>query len=107
MRRLLLVSSNPLFVEVVSEPFEDCPEMELHAVRPEEAIDVAKQIQPSTILIDDRISDEAVNSLIMLEQGPALVRILLISVESNDIVVLSKNKETIARAEDLIRLIAQ
>jgi DNA-binding NarL/FixJ family response regulator len=101
--QILLVSGNPLFAEAILQLFKRSPEFVIEKISQEMFFAAFDKSIPDVMLID--LAVEKVNLEKILEAGRNLPqsKILLLSQERNDVVVVRSQRVIIERAEDLMK----
>ena len=101
---ILIVSTNPLFKEVIIESAPQYRE-EFVALVPEEALNRICELNPDVIIIDETIAPSSFEDLLAEARGLQKNRIIVLNPVKNEIILLDSHRETLKNAEDLTEAI--
>lgn len=104
--QVLLVSSNILLAETISSSIQKTNSISLTPVLPEVAPEAIKTFQPDLVLLDeDCLAADAGGLIWQAARDLPGLRVVLLNLQSNDIVVLDAHQTTIHCLNDLLELI--
>jgi DNA-binding NarL/FixJ family response regulator len=104
-KRVLIVSSNVLFAEVIAQSLSSHLNLELVSVVPETAAEEIKAFPPDVIIVDEAIGSEELGKLLIATRGLPCAQLLLMNLRGNDFIVLDSHKAVIRQATDLFETI--
>jgi DNA-binding NarL/FixJ family response regulator len=104
--KLVLTSSNPLFAEVLSAALEKHEDYQVSACTPDEFEGVLAHISPDVVVVDKSVCQERYEAIMAAARGRLSSRVILLSLEENEIAVLNSHKEIIYHAEDLCKILS-
>lgn len=106
LARVLLVSSNILFAETISISIQKTNCVTLIPVSPEAAPETIRTCRPDLVLLDeDCLAAEAGGLIWQAARDLPGLRVVLLNLQSNDIVVLDSHHATIHCLNDLFDVI--
>ena len=106
-KRVLIISANPLFVEVISQSLSGQSNLELIKVAPVDASGKIAEYQPDVIVVDEANEPEELGQIIIAARDLASTQILLMNLRGNDFVVLESHRAVIRKATDLLSTIVK
>ncbi len=101
----LIISTNPLFIEVIREALSARKDLEVLDVDPTAANDRIHLMRPEIILLDERLSQYDMDGILCAARTLPASRVLLLSANANEMVVLDSFHMTLHSAEDLMQTI--
>lgn len=102
---ILLVSSNPLFTEAITEALVDNLGAPVTAVLPEHALAKLDGEVYEVLLIDDDIPAGMLRQIIKRIQQPNQPRLILLNCSENDFIILDCHRANIGDVSDLVQSI--
>jgi DNA-binding NarL/FixJ family response regulator len=103
--KLVLTSSNPLFAEVLSAALEKHADYKVSASTPEEFVEVLAHTQPDVVVVDKRVRPERYEAILTATRARPSSRVILLSLDENEIAVVNSHKEIILQTEDLCKVL--
>jgi DNA-binding NarL/FixJ family response regulator len=103
--KLVLTSSNPLFVEVLSAALEKHEDYEVSVCTPDEFVPVLARTLPDVVVVDKSVCQERYEAIMAATRAQSSSRVILLSLEENEIAVLNSHKEVIYHTEDLCKIL--
>ena len=101
MMSIVLVSSNPLFAEVLSHTLQEAG-ASLIQVTPEEAAGCIAAEQPAIVLVDEsRMEAPVLGELLAVGRRQPETVTILVNLQDNDITIVSARRATIGKGEDM------
>lgn len=101
----LVISSNPLFVEALSETLTERLEAPLLSVQPEGALERIQVEHPEVLLVDDSVAPGLLMKILKQAQRLAKTRLILLDSTCNDFIILDSIQATIGNVDDLVDFI--
>jgi TorA maturation chaperone TorD len=101
-KRILIVSSNVLFTEVIAQSLSGCPSLELIQNLPSKVPEEIKASPPDVIIVDEAIGSEELGQLLIAARNLACAQLLLMNLKGNDFVILDSHKAVFRNASDLV-----
>ena len=105
MGRLLLVSSNPLFEEVILASIASCELTGIMSVAPGDVCKSMRHSKPNVVILDNTLEASVVEQILATARSMEIMRIILLNPNDNDFVVVDSHKSTMGKIEDLIQAI--
>ena len=102
---LLLVSSNPLFKEVIVDSITRFEINELISAAPGDAYQSIQQSKPDVVILDNNVESGIIDKILGTARSMENMRIVLVSPRDNDFVIVDSYRSTIGKVEDLIEAI--
>lgn len=102
---ILIISSNPLLVEAISETLSRSLRSELHSALPEDALQCIQVVHPQVILVDNAIPPGLLGKILVYAQSLKKSHLILLNDSSNDFIFLDSYQANIDTVEDLVRAI--
>jgi TorA maturation chaperone TorD len=104
-RRILIISENPLFVDVIAQTFTDRTDIEpVKSYAVPTPGDVG-ECRPVTIIVDDAIEPAKLGNIVSAARQLPFTQILLMNLSNNDFVVLDAHRAVIREVNDLMETI--
>ncbi len=103
--RLMLLSQNSLFREVLSKALEDCRELEIISPAIPEAANQVLTSAPQIIVLDETLPADQIELLIKNARSLETCKVLLVNPNQNDLVTLSSHRSSMRNANDLLKAI--
>lgn len=105
-RRVFVVWTHPLFYEAVRLLLDD-PSIDLVGAISDYAAahKHIMKLQPDTIIVEEKEGDLSAEILAILRDSPLDARIIGLNLSDNQLFVYHRLRQTVGRAEDLLRLI--
>jgi putative dimethyl sulfoxide reductase chaperone len=104
--RILLVSSNPLFAEILSHTLRDATGSEASQIAPQFAPEYIRLQRPQLIVLDENsFSDCELSELLAVARMLPDSHTLLLNRQNNDITIISAHRATIRKVEDMAKVI--
>jgi putative dimethyl sulfoxide reductase chaperone len=104
--RILLVSSNPLFAEILSHTLRDATGSEASQIAPQFAPEYIRLQRPQLIVLDENsFSDCELSELLAVARTLPDSHTLLLNRQNNDITIISAHRATIRKVEDMAKVI--
>jgi putative dimethyl sulfoxide reductase chaperone len=104
--RILLVSSNPLFAEILSHTLRDATGSEASQIAPQFAPEYIRLQRPQLIVLDENsFSDCELSELLAGARTLPDSHTLLLNRQNNDITIISAHRATIRKVEDMAKVI--
>ncbi len=103
--RLMLLSNNRLFSEVLQKALEvDCT---LSIQTPElcQAFEQIRELQPHIIVMDDTLPAEQINHVLRIAYNMEACKVLLVNPNQNDLLTLTSQRSRMRSAGDLLTAI--
>ena len=104
---LLLVSSNPLFKEVIVDSIARFEINEVISAAPGDAYQSIKKLKPDVVILDNNLEAGIIEKILGTARSMENMRIVLVSPRDNDFVIVDSRRSTIGKIEDLIQAIQQ
>ena len=102
----LLVSSNPLFAEILRHTLHQAGAKQVVHVTPGRAAEQIALARPEVILVDDsRIDAAALDAVLTVARKLSHSRTILLNLQNNDITIVSAQRATIGKVEDMMNAI--
>jgi len=101
----LIISANPLFMEVIREALAARDGPDALEVDPGTAIDQIHLLRPEIILVDERLPQPSLEGILSAARTLPAARVLLLSASANEMVVMDSFHATLHSAEDLMETI--
>jgi chemotaxis response regulator CheB len=101
---ILIVSTNPLFKEVIIATVAQF-NIELIELSPEETLTKICDLKPDVIIIDETIKPPYFEDLLAEARGLEKTRLIVLNPAQNEIVLLDSHRATVRRVDDLIEAI--
>jgi len=102
---ILIISSNPLLVEAISETLSRSLRSKLHSAPPEDALQCIQAIHPQVILVDNAIPPALLGEILVYAQSLRKSHLILLNNSSNNFIFLDSYQANIDTVEDLVRAI--
>ena len=104
-KRILIVSLNVLFSEVVSQAL--CGHANLECIQrdPSKVLEEIKDYSPDVIVVDESVEPDELRRLFIAVQDLPCAQVLLMNLHCNDIVVMDTHRVVIGEAGDLWKVI--
>jgi DNA-binding NarL/FixJ family response regulator len=102
---LLLISSNPLFEEVILDLIARCEISEVISASPVDAFTCMQQSKPDVIILDNDVEENLIDKILATARSMENMRIVLVNPGDNDFVIVESRRSTIKKIEDLIQAI--
>jgi DNA-binding NarL/FixJ family response regulator len=102
---ILIVSTNPLFKEVIVATVAQF-QIELIELSPEEALTRLCTLRPDVIIIDETITPPYFEELLAEARNLHKTRTIVLNPTQNEILLLDSRRATLRKADDLIEAIA-
>jgi chemotaxis response regulator CheB len=102
---ILVVSTNPLFKEVIIETVAQF-QTELIALSPGEALTKINELRPDVIIIDETVRPPSFDNLLAKARSLEKTRIIVLNPAQNEIVLMDSRRATLKKVNDLIEAIA-
>jgi DNA-binding NarL/FixJ family response regulator len=102
---ILIISSNPLLVESLSESLSRSLKTTLDSAAPEEALQRIQQTHPHVLLIDEAIPPGLLRQIIKQARRQNKTHFILLDCSSNDFIFLDSYQATFDSVEQLVRSI--
>ncbi|MCJ7568433.1 MAG: molecular chaperone TorD family protein [Anaerolineales bacterium] len=106
-KRVLILSANPLFVDVISQSLLGQSNLELIKAAPVDASVEITEHQPDVIIVDEANEPEELGQILVAARDLASAQILLMNLRSNDFVVLESHRARIRKTTDLLYTIVK
>lgn len=100
--RLMLLSENRLFTEVLLKALETARALSVQTPKPSEASKQIVETQPEIIVIDETLPIEQVDRFLRIAYSLEACKILLVNPNQNDLLTLSSQRSRIKSAGDLL-----
>jgi len=101
----LIISANPLFMEVIREALATRKGLDVLEVEPGAAIDQIHLLRPEIILFDERLPQPGLEGILSAARSLPATRVLLLSASANEMLVMDSFHATLHSAEDLMQTI--
>ena len=101
---ILIVSSNPLFKEVIIASV-GLPQTELLEFSPDQALTRIRELKPDVIIIDETITPPYFEALLAEARNLQKTRTIVLNPVKNEIIQLDSYRATLRKANDLIEAI--
>jgi len=102
---IVLISSNPLFREIIYQATSDCSESKPIEVDPALAPSVICKHKPEVIIIDETIDPLHLEQALAAARELPRTRTILLNPKQNDIVLFDSRRATIRKVDDLMEAI--
>lgn len=102
---ILLISTNPLFIEAIEANLSQRLGIEVLATDPAEAIAYINQRRPDVVLVDEAAPIGLVEQILKNDGDEARLRLVLLSCTGNEFTLLDVFHSKIVQAEDLSELL--
>jgi len=102
---ILIVSTNPLFKEVIIATVAQF-NIEFIECNPEESLTKVCELKPDVIIIDETVKPSSFKDLLAEARGLEKTHIIVLNPAENEIIMLDSCRATLRRADDLIEAIA-
>ena len=102
---LLLISSNPLFKEVILNSIASCEISEVLSATPEDANKSIYRSKPDVVILDNNVEESLIEKILGTARSLENLRIVLVNPQDNDFVIVNSHRSTIGKVEDLIQAI--
>ena len=103
---IILVSSNPLFAEILSNTFLEGAGARVVQVCPELAPKLIGMERPAVIVVDEsRIGAEELSDMLALTRNLPNSHTVLLNLQNNDVTIVSAQRATIRKVEDMVKVI--
>lgn len=103
--RLMLLSQNALFLEVLSKTLDDCQDMEMLTPSPDKAPALIQAAAPEIIIIDETLPSPVIERLMKNACSLETCKVLLVNPNQNDLVTLNTRRSNMRNANDLLNAI--
>jgi len=100
--RLMLLSQNALFLEVLSKTLDDCQDMEVLSPSPNKANDLIQANAPEIIIIDETLPSPMIEQIMKNACSQETCKVLLVNPNQNDLVTLHTHRSSMRNANDLL-----
>ena len=104
-KRILIVSSNVLFAEVLSQSLSGYPNLEWVKSIPSMAIEEITTSPPDVIIVDEAVGSDELGRILIATRQLACTQILLMNLQGNEFIVLNSHKEVIREAGDFLKTV--
>jgi chemotaxis response regulator CheB len=101
---ILVVSTNPLFKEVIIATVAQF-QTELIALNPREALTGINELRPDVIIIDETVRPPSFDNLLAKARSLEKTRIIVLNPAQNEIVLMDSRRATMKKVNDLIEAI--
>ncbi|OGO14965.1 MAG: hypothetical protein A2Z14_05510 [Chloroflexi bacterium RBG_16_48_8] len=101
-KRILIVSSNVLFAEVITQSLFSHSSLKLISVYPEAASGEIETIPPDVIIVDEAVGSEELGRILIAARNLPCAQLLLMNLKGNDFVVLDSRQAIIRHTTDLL-----
>jgi DNA-binding NarL/FixJ family response regulator len=102
---LLLISSNPLFEEVILDLIARCEICEVISTSPVDAYACMQQSKPDVIILDNNVESNLIEKILATARSMENMRVVLLNPGDNDFVIVDSRRSTIRKIDDLIQAI--
>jgi AmiR/NasT family two-component response regulator len=105
-RRVFVVWTHPLFYEAVRLLLDD-PSIDLVGANPDYAAahEHIMKLQPDTIIVEEKEGNLSAEVFAFLRDSPMDARIIGLNLSDNQLFVYHRERQTVGRANDLLRLV--
>jgi len=103
--QILLVSDNPLFTDVIFQLFLEKPDIVLRKADQKTLYATFDELVPDVLFVDQAIEKVNLERILELGRNLPCSKILLLSQQGNEIVVVHSQRANIGKIEDLMRII--
>jgi TorA maturation chaperone TorD len=104
-KRILIISSNVLFAEVMIQSLSSYSSLELIRSVPSIAAEEMNDFSPDVIIVDDAVGSDELGKIIIAARELPCTQMLLMNLKGNDFVVLDSHRAVIHQATDLLHTI--
>jgi hypothetical protein len=104
-KRILLISSNALFTEVLAQSISGYSGLELILATPTFAVEEIKTFPPDVIIVDEAVGSNELGHILIAARELACAQILLMNLKGNEFVILDSHKVMIQQAGDLLKTV--
>lgn len=106
MMSIVLVSSNPLFAEVLCITLQEAAGASVIQVDPDKAPDCIRATRPAVIVVDEsRTGAVALSEVLAVTRSLPGSRTILVNLQNNDITIVTAQRATIQKVEDMMKVI--
>lgn len=105
--KLVVVSTNPLFAEVLKAALEGHNHFEMSVVAPDEFIQVLANLEPAVIIVDESLGQSEYEPLLAAAREKTSSHIILLNPKDNSACVLDSHRTIIQAIDDLCQAIGQ
>jgi DNA-binding NarL/FixJ family response regulator len=105
--KLVVVSSNPLFTEVLDAALQEHNHYEMTVAMPCEFAQVLAKVEPDVIIVDESLSQAVYEPLLTVAREMTSSRIILLNPMNNRLCVLDSRRAIIQETNDLCQAIGR
>ncbi|MFP4642395.1 MAG: hypothetical protein ACLFPU_09520 [Dehalococcoidia bacterium] len=104
---LMLISTNPLFVEVILDLVARCEISEVIFTTPGDSLELIHRSKPNVVILDNSIEASLIEKLLGTVRSMENMRMILVNSGDNNYVIVNSQRSTIGKIEDLIQVIQE
>jgi DNA-binding NarL/FixJ family response regulator len=105
--KLLVISSNPLFTEVLNASLEKHDNYAVSVVDPREFTKALVEVEPDVIIVDEDLGQAVYEPILTSVHEKASSHIILLNPKDNRLCVLDSRRSIIQEVDDLCQAIGQ
>jgi chemotaxis response regulator CheB len=99
---IIIVSQNPLFMEVLAEMLASSRAVVISCIDPETATDFILEKCPEAILVDQAISPDLRSKILDAARSLKKSKVVLLTASENNYILIQTENLTLTRVDDLI-----